>query len=220
MTFAISIDSAKQLRYTGVMSGDYKNIFEFYGELEKILAPKGIKPPFHWSKLTNKQRMLCRNSIVSLINDSPRLKINIFDHKIPQGVSHKDYYLFHIPNCISENLESWIKSHRKDCDIEIIVNEDYNISHHKNGTDIFIDNLLKQIGSRSTGKTIAIIKNTRRDKKVRATIKLLNGSVIDFYASKMQIKDSKEIQLIDVILGYYCDNSDDFDPNRVYFRKI
>ncbi|MBI3190120.1 hypothetical protein HYZ41_00290 [archaeon] len=220
MAYFIAIDSAKQLKFSGVISGSYKEIFEFYADMEKIFVKRGIRSPFHYHKLTNKQKGLCRNDIVSLVNNSLKIKINIFQHRIPQRYSHKDYYLFHIPNCISEDLESWIKSQKKDCDIEVKVNEDYNIRHQKHGTNIFIENLIRQIGLRATGKVIAVLKNTREDQKMRATIKLLNGCIIDFYASKTQINESKEIQSVDIVLGYYIDNKYDFDPKRIHFREI
>jgi hypothetical protein len=219
MSYLIAIDSGRQLKYTGTLSGNYKEVLDFYSELEKIFITRGIKPPFHYSKLTRKQKILFRSRVIKIINNS-NMKINVFFHKIPRGYSHKDYYLVHIPNCISENLESWIKSQRKDCDIELIVNEDYNIRNQKNGTNIFIENLIRQIGLRVTGKVVAIFDKTRQDKKIRATLKLLNGSIIDFYASKAQTRDSKEVQLIDIILGYYCDENKDFSRDRIHFRSI
>src|SRR3972149_10747838 len=104
-----------------------------YSQLEKVFLPRGIRPPFHWASLTRKQKQACRKDIVDIANNS-QLKLNVFCHQIKPGMSHKDYFLVHLPNCISENLESWIKSMRKDQDIDVIVDDDYNIRHVKNGT--------------------------------------------------------------------------------------
>lgn len=215
----IAIDSAISLRYSGSVSGSTRNMFDFYKEMDKIFSPRGIRSPFHFSKMTSSQKKVCRKEIIDIVNNSD-LRFNIFFHPIPQQASHKDYYLFHVPNSIAENLESWIKSLRKGTDIEVIVDDDYNIRKVNNGTDIFIENFLKQIGLRVTGKHIAVYKTHRTDNKVRSTIKTPIGNIVDFFACKSTIKESHEIQIIDIVMGYYIQDSSGFDLKSVHFRRI
>jgi len=44
--------------------------------------------------------------------------------------------------------------------------------------------------------------------------------ILDFYAIKSDINNSKEIQLIDIILGCYLTYDKCFDEKRIFFRKI
>ena len=214
----IAIDSAKGLKYTGCVSGSTRGIIEFYSYMENVFTANGVKH-FHWHKINRKKRQVCRNDILQIVNKS-NLKFNILLHKIPTNFSHKEFYLKQVPYSIAENLIPWIKSFSKDADIDVFVNEDYNIRNTPNGTDIFIDNFLIKIGLLVADKKPVVFTNTREDKKIRATVKNQNGNIIDFYACKSKTSESKEIQIIDIILGYFLENSKGFDYSRIHFKKI
>jgi hypothetical protein len=46
------------------------------------------------------------------------------------------------------------------------------------------------------------------------------GNIIDFFACKSTSKDSVEIQVIDIVMGYYIESKEGFEQKRVHFRKI
>ena len=98
-----------------------------------------------------------------------------------------------------------------------MVDNDYNFSGKS--TNDFINNFLRQLTFRLAGKQIKI----REEDKFKATVKFSNGNILDLYAAISGIKQSKEIQLVDIVLGYCTQNTahvKDFDQKRVYFRKI
>lgn len=207
----IAIDSAKKMRYSGVVSGYQTEVEEFYSELKKIFKSHGIRDPLHWSKISNKNKDVCKNDIISLVNNS-KINFNIFFHPKPKDVTRKEYYICHVPNSISENLEHWLRN--KGGRVKIVVDNDYNFQSGK--TEDFINNFLKQITFRLVGKQVKI----RKEKGFRATIKFTNSKILDFYAIKSDINNSKEIQLIDIILGCYLTYDKCFDEKRIFFRKI
>jgi hypothetical protein len=153
----IAIDSAIALRYSGSVSGSNRSLFEFYREMDQIFIKRGIKSPHHFSKMTRNQKSACRKELLELVNKSD-LKFNIFFHPLTQKTSHKDHYLIHVPNSIAQSLEPWIKSLNKGADIEVIVDNDYNIRKTPNGTDKFIENFLKFVGHRVMVKILHYIK--------------------------------------------------------------
>lgn len=207
----VAIDSAKQMKYSGVVSGRCTELDRVYDEMKKIFIQYNIRDPFHWNKLSRKVKIGCENKIINLVNNC-QLNFNIFYHPKPRNILRKEYYLVHVPNSISENLEHWFRYKRGS--VEILVDDDYNFGGGH--TDDFIINFLRQITFRLVGKLVKI----RKENKLKATVKFPNGNILDFYASKSSLSISKEIQMIDIVLGYYIKNPKKFNEKRVFFRKI
>ncbi len=170
-----------------------------------------VRPPFHWSKISRKVKVMARKEIVELANNSG-LNFNIFHHHRPKEELKKKYYLLYVPNAISHSLEHWLMN--KYSSVEMLVDDDYNVSSVKDGTLHFIETLLSQLSLRLTGEKVAI----RHENKIKATIKQPNGSLLNFYAGKASSSSSKEIQIIDVMMGYYIEDKTGFD--RIFFRRI
>ncbi len=212
----IAIDSSNQLRASGMASGSDSEFENFYSELLKIFSKREIKPPFHRSKLSRKNREALRKNIVELVNKS-RLKFNIFLHTKPKGVNRKDYYLRYLPNSMSRAVENWLMKATANSHLEIFVDDDYNISEVSEGTLVFIKTLMKQICSRVSGVYFEPFKEREIFK---ATIKNPTGSIINLYGRKSSLRDSKEIQIIDIVMGYVQESPNDFDKEKVRIKEL
>ena len=66
----IAIDSAKQMLYTGVVSGWRSESDRVYQELKQVLNDRGIREPFHWAKLSRKVKSGIENDVISTVNSS------------------------------------------------------------------------------------------------------------------------------------------------------
>lgn len=207
----IAIDSAKQMRYTGVLSGTKEEADSVYLKLEKLFGEYHINPPFHWCKITRKVKEGCRDRIDKILEDS-KLNINVFHHPKPMNITRKDYFIIHVPNNISEMVEKWLRFKRGS--VDIIVDDDYNFGTGR--TDNFMENLLKQTTYRLAGIPVKL----RKENKLKATIKFPNGYILDFYASISDLRNSKELQLVDIFLGYCIENKSKNFNKREFFRKI
>lgn len=212
--FIIVIDTAQQMRYSGVLSGKGMEIDRFYKEMSKIFAKYGVRSPFHWNKIRTEVRNRARKEIVNLINSS-KINFNIFNHEKPMYVEKKDYYLREVPNIMSQNFENWIR--HMSGPVEIIVDDDYTISSVYDGTGRFIEKFIKQLCSRIAGTYTDVRKENN---KIKATIKHPQGNKIFLYGYKSDINNSKEIQIVDIIIGYVLERYDDIDEKRLFFRKI
>jgi len=177
----------------------------------KIFSKNFVRPPFHWSKISRKIKVMARNDMIELVNNS-NLNFNIFHHHKPKDELNKKYYLLHVPNAISHSLEHWLMN--KYGSVEILVDDDYNISSVKDGTIHFIETLLSQLSMRLTGEKVAI----RHENKIKATIKQPNGSLLNFYAGKVSSSSCKEIQTIDIVMGYYIESNAGL--GRIFFKEI
>ncbi len=209
--FAIAIDSSHGLMYSGVASGKSYGFDSFYNSMIKIFSKNFVRPPFHWSKISRKVKVMARKDIIELINGS-NINFNIFHHHKPKEELKKKYYLLYVPNAISHSLEHWLMN--KYGSVEILVDDDYNISSVRDGTIHFIETLLSQLSMRLTGEKVAI----RHENKIKAAIRQPNGSLLNFYAGKASSSSCKEIQIIDIVMGYYIENSAEF--SKIFFRKI
>lgn len=207
----IGIDTSHNKRYSCVVSGFKSDIDKFYTDVTKILSKAGRKGIIHWKVISDKVRRRAKDEIYKLINES-KVHFTIFEHKKPENVSRKEYYLVYAPNLISSYLEKWLV--KKFGTVEIMIDKDYEVKGMK-GTEVFIRNFLQQLSSRLSGIPVTI----RRDKRFRTTVKQYDGSMIDFVASVSDRNESKAIQLADLILGYYLYDKEGIE-NKVYFKKI
>ncbi len=214
----VGIDSANNLTCTGIISGNELEITDFYEELRTIFAKRKVYPPFKWGNLTENTRNSCKNEIEELFNNhDSKLKFNVLFHKKPLSISKKEVLFDILPTSISENLAEWIKNISGFVIFEI--DNDYNIKN-KNTHD-FIESLFKRIIPTLTDKIITI----RREHGVhKVTIKKKVGpkdrSTIHLAGRVSNVKDSRSIQIIDVILGYVLNRKCKFRKDKLYIRTI
>ncbi len=208
----IAIDSSEQRRVTGILSGRYINVVEFYDELEKIFKKNNINPPFHWSKISRKVKDKTIDDIVFLFNNSP-LKFNVIFHKKSDNFSKKEFFHHLIPKKIIEKLEDWLKF--KGGNLAIDVDSDYDISKH-NKTENFLENLIQQIGFRLVGKHIKIRKNGF----LKSVIKQENGCILNIFGKVTDSRSSRGIQICDILLGIIKLNRKIISWKRLHILKI
>jgi len=207
----IAIDSSNQHRYTGMVSGGLENLYDFYEELERIFSKTHIHPPFHWSDITRKNRNKCRKQIENLVNKS-QINFNIFIHKPSLLIPKKRIFLELLPIAISQNLDGWLK---KISGIVIFeVDDDFNFKGCS--TNHFISQTLKRIIPTLCDKPIKIIQINNG---VKATIKQKKG-VVDLSFRITDIKNSKGIQIVDIVMGYFLQRTCKFKKNRLFVRKV
>lgn len=207
----IAIDTSHQKKYSGTVSGTGSNLRNLYNEFAKVFQKHGRRGVLHWSKMSRKVREGARKEIIELVNNA-KVNFNIFHHPLPLNTVKKDFYLRYIPNIISAVFEPWLRD--REALVEIKSDDDFFVAGIKEGTKHFIENFLLRLTDRLYGGYITI----RKDDKLRATIKYPNGNLMEFIAYTTRASDSTEVQLIDVILGYFVEDRNGFE--KVHFRKI
>jgi hypothetical protein len=210
----IIIDSSQQLVYTGILTGHYSNLDALYDDFEKLFSDNNVAYKYHWSKLSRKIRNNMKNDLVKLFRKSSKINFNILHHRKPNNISRKDWFLHHLPARIAQRLERWLES--KGGSVELIVDNDYNVSKGGRGTNHFIESLIRQLSWRLTNKEVTI----RNEEKIKATIKQSNGNTLNIYAS-VAPKNSKWVGMTDVYLGLYVSDKKLFNGlKNVYLHKI
>ena len=136
----IIIDSSHQLLYTGIVSGSYSNIDSLYDEFEKIFHENNVAHKYHWRKLSRKIKNKMKKPLVKSLENAPKVNLNILQHRKPNGVSRKEWYLHFLPTRIAQRLERWLEG--KGGTVELIVDDDYTVVKGGQGTNHFIESLL------------------------------------------------------------------------------
>lgn len=207
----IAIDTSHKKKYSGTVSGTETNLKNLYNEFSKVFQKHGRRGILHWSKMSRKVRNGARKEIIEIVNEA-KVNFNIFHQQLPMNAIKKDFYLRYVPNVISSVFEPWLRD--RAALVEIKSDDDFFVGGIKDGTRHFIENFLLRLTDRLYGGYITI----RKDDKLRATIKYPNGNVIEFIAYATRSAESIEVQLIDVVLGYFIEDSSGFE--KVHFRKI
>lgn len=207
----IAIDTSHKKKYSGVVSGTETNLRNHYNEFYKVFQKHGRGGILHWSKMSRKVRNRARREVIELVNNA-KVNFNIFHHPLPPNTVKKNFYLRYIPNVISSVFEPWLRN--RSALVEIKVDDDFFVGGIKEGTRHFVENFLLRLTDRLYGGYITI----RRDDKFRATIKYPNGNIMQFVAYPTRAPESREIQLVDVVLGYFIEDRNGFE--KIYFRKI
>lgn len=208
---SVAIDTSHNKRYSCVISGSQKDLNDLYKAMDKIFVSYNEKGPFHWRRLRKNTKRSAESNVYKLIN-STSLHFNIFEHKLPANISRKEFYLKHIPNAISSGLDKWLEG--KDGTVIIHVDNDYLVKDIKDSTRRFIKNLIRRFCERLIGPV-----KIRTNKDVRATIKQMNGKILDFIGSVSSRSSSKGIQIADIVLGYYLYDKSGIEK-KVYFKRI
>jgi hypothetical protein len=208
----IGIDSAENMAYTGVISGGFQDIFYIYGKFMIAFKQHGVNPPFHWRKISRNVKDSCMKEVVQAINDS-KLVVNIFRHERVPKMERKIVFYELLPQYISLRISPWIKELAGKLEIE--VDDDYRL---KGGDTVkFLKALIEYLCYDSTGLQIYPRKEYNR---IRATIKQDKG-ILEFYGNVAKSSDSKGIQIMDLILGYYIQRKcRDFKRNRLHYWNI
>ncbi len=60
----------------------------------------------------------------------------------------------------------------------------------------------------------------RKEGVYKMTIKQPNGFILDFYGKKSSIIESKEIQILDIFLGYCLEKKSKFKRESFFIRRI
>lgn len=207
----LGIDSSKNLQYTFMVTGKFRNMIDFYDEMEKIFRKQNINPPFHWSKINKKIKESSSKKIERNIQES-NLNFTVIEHKRSKGENKRNYYHNLVPGEISQILGTWLKA--KNGEVVIEVDDDYNLSRY-NTTKVFLRNLMKKTCYRIIGKHVKL----RSNKKIRTTIKQKNG-LLEICGYVSNIRESKGIQIIDIVGGYLTNKKIKYDGKRLFFRKI
>jgi len=215
----IAIDTSKNKEYTGMITGSQYSMQQMYSELVRIFKSHGVNPPFHWYKISRKVKHGAKGKIIRMLA-AGNVRLTVFHHNIPFGVEKKKYYLQHVPNGISAVLETILK--KWSGGIEVSVDDDYRVAGVMDSTGVFIHNLLEMTCSRLAGARVPVRKNGKR----KATVKMIDGRIINFYGGSIPSKESGEIQMVDILLNCFLSNPDDFkglsdgENKRVFVKKL
>jgi len=101
--------------------------------------------------------------------------------------------------------------------MNIEVDDDYRLGESPNITKKFLRALVESMCFVLVGKQIG----AREDKgTIKATIKQKRG-ILNFYGNVVKSGDSKIVQIIDMILGYYIQEScRDFNRGKLHYWNI
>lgn len=208
----IAIDTSHNKRYSCVVSGFKNDVDKLHEDIDKVLVKHNQKGPFHWKSIPDEVRKSARSKIYKAVNSS-KVYFTVFEHKKPFPADRAEYYLTYVPNSIANLVERWVRN--KFGTVLIKVDQDYEVRGIRKGNEKFVRTLLFQIGFRLAGTDVRIRKN--RD--FTATIGFPNGNKIEFIAGVSNRNISKEIQLADLILGYYLYDKIGIE-RKVRFIKI
>jgi len=211
---AIVIDTSHQLLFTASMTGRAGQINSFCERASLILRNNNVGGKWHWSKLTRKTRDLIKKPFAALLENYPGVHFNVLQHRKPEKVDSKTWFIHTVPSRLAQKLEPWLQ--KKDGDITLIVDNDYNVLKGGNGTRHFIESLIRQFAIRLTGKETSI----RGDREMAATIKQPNGKILNFYA-KVAEKGDVMVGLVDIYLGIHISEQALLSSfANVHFSKI
>ncbi len=212
----IGIDTSRNKEYSMVLFGYKTHVDELYNDVSKILARYGKRGTIHWKTLSVKIRNSAKKAIYKAIK-SKKVYFNIAQHKRPQNVDAKYYYLQYVPNVLSGFVEKASQGKRGSVVIE--VDDDYAVKRVRNSTLVFTENFLSRLCFRLVGKMVKIRK-TNDGAGFLATVKHPNGNVLNFSTVLSTKNKTKAVQLADLVLGYYLYYRGELRGKRIFFRKI
>lgn len=192
----IIIDSSHQLLYTGILTGRKSQVKSLVERMSSELDRNNLRGKWHWSKLSRKSREALKKPLSQLLSEYPYLHLNVLQHRKPEKVDSKSWYIHSLPARIAQKLEPWLQ--RSEGEVTLLVDNDYSVTSGGEGTRHFIESLIRQMANRLTGKETSI----RGTRELSATIKQPGGRLINIYATVAE-KDSELIGVLDVLLGIY-----------------
>lgn len=210
----IIIDSSHQLLYTGILTGRKSQVRSLVARMEGILDGNGLRGKWHWSKLSRKSREALKKPLAQLLNEYPYLHLNILQHRKPEKMDAKTWYIFNVPARIAQKLEPWLQ--HADGEITLLVDDDYSVMKGGNGTRHFIEQLIRQFANRLSGKETSI----RGERELSASIKQPSGRAASIYATVAE-KNSELVGILDLLLGVYLYEPQlFFGMKNVHYAKI
>lgn len=207
----LAIDSAENMRYTGVISGSFQEVCAVYDKFVLIFRKHGVNPPFHWRKLSRKVKESCMKDVVNAINTS-KLKINIFEHKRLPRLDRNILFYEILPQHIALRLSPWVRALKGSLNIE--VDDDYRLKNTE--TKRFVKALVEDFCYVLMGIRI---DSRVQNSTIKATIKQKIG-ILNLYGHVTKANDSKAVQIIDLILGYDIQFGCRFDKDVLHYWKI
>ena len=208
------IDSSQQLLFTGILSGNTHDMDGFCDRFHEIYEENGLSHRYHWNELTRKKRDRVKKQMIASMADARGMRLNIIKHRKPSGMDRKGWYLFQVPAMVAQRLESWLRN--KNGEVEIIVDDDYNVIRGGRGTEQFTETLMRQIALRLTGRESTV----RKDGFYRSDVRQANGRDLAILASVAQ-RGSKWVGLVDAYLGLYLYEHGLFrDLKNVYYDNV
>ncbi len=206
----IAIDTSFGARYSCTVFGFEREINKLHSEISSAMYGRE-KCYLHWSKTSKKIRKKARKEIGDSIRRS-RVQFYIFEHKKPQGVRRKEYFLTYVPNSISSHIHTKLMG--KFGVVIVEADRDFEIKNISNATMKFVQNFLFQICFKLVGKPVTI---RRENQVLKATVKFPNQNKLGFVGRINTSRNSKAIQLADIALGYYLSKK---GFEKMFFRKI
>ena len=210
----IIIDSSHQLRYTGTFSGRKQELETLFAKMEKIFRENNVANKYHYSKLSRKTREKVRGPLIRALEEAQGAQLNIFAHRKPKDIERKEWFIRNLPARIAQRVEGWLVGKRGE--VEIVIDDDYNVIKGGRGTEQFARTLLRQISVRLTSKEATL----RAEDAIRMTIGQPNGEKMTVSAS-ISIRGSLWIGLIDIYLGAYIDQPKLFSHlKNVHYHEL
>lgn len=212
----VGIDTSRGKEYIGTVSGPEIKLNLLYEKISDTLRENGrVGKAIHWQDFTQDMKKSSKREVIKTLKEFDSVNFNIFETDRARGCPKKEYFLRKVPNEISRVFEDWLKG--RDDDVDIQVDNDFRVKNVKRGTWVFSRKLLEQLCYRMIGTHVKVRKND----VLLATVKHSNGNHMDLMAKCSNRFLSKEIELIDLVLGYfgYKDYKRDFE-DVVYFHSI
>jgi len=210
----IIIDSSHQLLYTGILTGRTSQVKSFVGRMNKALDGNNLRGKWHWGKLSRKSREALKRPLSQLFSEYPYLHLNVLQHRKPEKVDSKSWYIHVLPARIAQKLESWLQ--RSEGEITLLVDNDYSVTSGGEGTRHFIESLIRQMANRLTGKETSI----RGAGELSAAIKQPDDRMMNVYATVVE-KNSELVGALDMLLGIYLYEPQLFsEMKNVHYTKI
>jgi hypothetical protein len=214
MGFVVGIDTADNKSFSCIVFGFENDINLAYRDMDSMLVGCGEKGPFHWKSMSKNTKKRVTNRLCDIVKSS-NLKVTVFHHKKPEKISEKEFYLKIVPNEMAANLETLLKNKYGFASVEC--DDDFFIKGYgAERTVIFLSALLQRLTYRLGGEMVKIRKAKNA---FMATIKQYPDKILHLRAAPTSRKDSKAVQIADLLLGLYRHNPQELE-NKIFFREM
>ena len=161
----------------------------------------------HWKALSSGVKKQLVPEICEILSKS-ELKAWIFEANKPMGEEAKQYYLRRVPNKIAYSIEPLVANAAGV--LQIQADKDFEITKTR-GTRDFLKHLVAQLACRIYGSYIPVFETKG---SITADIKS-RDSTLRITATEVLSKNSKAVQIADILLGVYK-----FDKKKLRFREV
>ncbi|MEX2682060.1 MAG: hypothetical protein Q6373_010700 [Candidatus Sigynarchaeota archaeon] len=148
-----AIDTAKQMRFSCIITGTRAGIGWLYKQIDAVLQREGIQSPYHWKEIVKKTRPRIANDLANFFALF-KLKVLIINHERVPNQSRREYFLSEVPAKIAMHLASMLGPIKGALDI--LADDDINIKNTPEGTYKFLNALVQQLAIVYTGDRVTI----------------------------------------------------------------